>query len=160
MSATTTYCKRCVLPSSAAFPLNFDENGVCTGCLVHDQRDKIDWDKRGAMFAELVDEYRSDDNYDVEANQTHAANLKGKLMLAHGGMDSNVPPYNTYLVSGLPPTPISGVRLLSLSAAAEPADTVFFFYVLVDSDGAHGFSATLEEHNAKKEQARADGVIP
>jgi dipeptidyl aminopeptidase/acylaminoacyl peptidase len=30
-----------------------------------------------------------------EATQTHAANLRGKLMLAHGGMDDNVPPYNT-----------------------------------------------------------------
>jgi dipeptidyl aminopeptidase/acylaminoacyl peptidase len=38
------------------------------------------------------------DNYADEANQTHAKNLKGKLMLAHGGMDNNVPPFNTYLV--------------------------------------------------------------
>ena len=38
------------------------------------------------------------DNYADEANQTHAKNLKGKLMLAHGGLDGNVPPYNTYLV--------------------------------------------------------------
>jgi hypothetical protein len=35
------------------------------------------------------------DNYDIEANQTLAANLKGKLLLAHGTMDSNVPPENT-----------------------------------------------------------------
>src|SRR5436190_23768600 len=28
----------------------------------------------------------------------NASNLKGKLLLAHGGMDDNVPPYNTYLV--------------------------------------------------------------
>jgi dipeptidyl-peptidase 4 len=37
-------------------------------------------------------------NYDDQANQTHAHNLKGKLLLAHGTMDANVPPYNTYLV--------------------------------------------------------------
>lgn len=37
-------------------------------------------------------------NYDDQANQTHAKNLKGKLLLAHGTMDGNVPPYNTLLV--------------------------------------------------------------
>jgi dipeptidyl aminopeptidase/acylaminoacyl peptidase len=40
----------------------------------------------------------SGDNYDKQANQNYAKNLKGKLLLAHGGMDDNVPPYNTYLV--------------------------------------------------------------
>lgn len=38
------------------------------------------------------------DNYDVEANQTMAKNLKGRLLLAHGMLDDNVPPYNTLLV--------------------------------------------------------------
>lgn len=37
-------------------------------------------------------------NYEEQANQVHAKNLKGKLFLVHGGMDDNVPPYNTYLV--------------------------------------------------------------
>ena len=32
------------------------------------------------------------------SNQNFAGNLKGKLLLVHGGMDDNVPPYNTYLV--------------------------------------------------------------
>jgi dipeptidyl aminopeptidase/acylaminoacyl peptidase len=38
------------------------------------------------------------DNYDGQANQNIARNLKGKLLLAHGTMDNNVPPYNTFLV--------------------------------------------------------------
>jgi dipeptidyl-peptidase 4 len=37
-------------------------------------------------------------NYDDQANQTHAKNLKGKLLLAHGTMDTNVPVYSTLLV--------------------------------------------------------------
>lgn len=37
-------------------------------------------------------------NYDSQANQNFAKNLKGKLLLAHGTLDSNVPPYNTLLV--------------------------------------------------------------
>ena len=38
------------------------------------------------------------DNYAAEANQNLAKNLKGKLLLAHGTMDDNVPPNNTLLV--------------------------------------------------------------
>jgi dipeptidyl aminopeptidase/acylaminoacyl peptidase len=37
-------------------------------------------------------------NYDNQANQLMAKNLKGKLLLAHGTMDNNVPPYSTLLV--------------------------------------------------------------
>ena len=37
-------------------------------------------------------------NYDTQANQALAKNLKGHLLLAHGTMDSNVPPNNTLLV--------------------------------------------------------------
>ncbi len=37
-------------------------------------------------------------NYDNQANQSLAKNLKGHLLLAHGTMDNNVPPYNTLLV--------------------------------------------------------------
>ena len=37
-------------------------------------------------------------NYDSQANQNIAKNLKGHLLLAHGTMDSNVPPNNTLLV--------------------------------------------------------------
>jgi dipeptidyl-peptidase 4 len=37
-------------------------------------------------------------NYDSQANQNFAKNLKGHLLLAHGTMDNNVPPYNTLLV--------------------------------------------------------------
>jgi len=37
-------------------------------------------------------------NYDSQANQNLAKNLKGRLLLVHGTMDDNVPPYNTLLV--------------------------------------------------------------
>jgi dipeptidyl aminopeptidase/acylaminoacyl peptidase len=62
----------------------------------HDQRNyEDDW---GERYQGLLVRNGGTDNYNVEANQTLARNLKGKLLLAHGGMDANVPPYNTYLV--------------------------------------------------------------
>jgi UPF0755 protein len=81
---------------------------------------------------------------------------RGEVLLEDLEIDS---PYNTYLNPGLPPTPIAGVRVASLEAAAAPADTEYLYYVLIDTDGTHGFSATLEEHNRLKEQAKADGVL-
>jgi peptidoglycan lytic transglycosylase G len=68
-------------------------------------------------------------------------------------------PYNTYKYPGLPPTPIGGVRTASIEAAANPADTEYFYYVLINSDGTHGFSETLEEHNRKKQEAKDAGVL-
>ena len=63
----------------------------------HDNRNyEDDWGER--YIGLLVKEATGKSNYDNQANQNFAANLKGKLMLAHGGMDDNVPPYNTYLV--------------------------------------------------------------
>ena len=63
----------------------------------HDNRGyEDDW---GERYQGLLVRSNGSDNYADEANQTHAARLKGKLLLAHGGMDDNVPPYNTYLVA-------------------------------------------------------------
>jgi len=63
----------------------------------HDNRNyEDDWGERYDGL--LVKNADGTDNYTAEANQTYAKNLKGKLMLAHGLMDNNVPPYNTLLV--------------------------------------------------------------
>ena len=69
-------------------------------------------------------------------------------------------PYNTYVVAGLPPTPIASPGRSSLEAAAAPDTTDYLYYVLSDLEGHHAFAATLEEHNANVDQARADGVLP
>lgn len=63
----------------------------------HDQRAyEDDWGERYQGLLEKLPD--GTDSYDIEANQTFAKNLKGHLLLAHGGMDNNVPPYNTLLV--------------------------------------------------------------
>ncbi len=56
-------------------------------------------------------------------------------------------PYNTYKWRGLPPGPISNPGLIALKAAANPADTDYYFFQLVDEDiGKHIFSKTFTEH--------------
>jgi dienelactone hydrolase len=63
----------------------------------HDNREyEDDW---GEMYQGLLEPKANNaSNYDDQANQNLAKNLKGHLLLAHGTMDDNVPPNNTLLV--------------------------------------------------------------
>lgn len=63
-------------------------------------------------------------------------------------------PYNTYRVTGLPPTPIMTVTGPALDAALHPADVPYLFYV-TGVDGVTYFATTLAEHEAN---IRAHGV--
>jgi dipeptidyl-peptidase 4 len=63
----------------------------------HDNRNyEDDWGER--YIGLLTKDANGKDNYQDQANQIYAKNLKGKLLLAHGTMDDNVPPSNTLLV--------------------------------------------------------------
>jgi dienelactone hydrolase len=63
----------------------------------HDNRSyEDDWAERWQGL--LVKNADGTTSYDNQANQLVAKNLKGKLLLAHGTLDGNVPPYNTLLV--------------------------------------------------------------
>ena len=56
-------------------------------------------------------------------------------------------PYNTYLVLGLPPGPISNPASSALQAVASPAQTPYYFFrARCDGSGLHSFSETFDEH--------------
>jgi len=98
------YCTKCVYPSSSAAPLTFDDQGVCSGCRVSNQAEKIDWGERHAMLKDLVKNYSNPDGYDLiipvgggkdSYYQTHFAikelKLRPLLVTYHG---------NNYLPEG------------------------------------------------------------
>ena len=57
-----------------------------------------------------------------------------------------ITPYNTYMIEGLPPTPIAMVSESALQAVAHPAKTDFYYFV-ADRSGGHKFTRNLNEHN-------------
>lgn len=63
-------------------------------------------------------------------------------------------PYNTYAISGLPPTPIANPGRASLAAVLDPPATDYIFFV-ADGSGGHAFAATYEEHQRNVEKWRA-----
>jgi N-acetyl sugar amidotransferase len=98
------YCTHCVYPAIAATPLTFDDRGVCSGCWVSGEKDRIDWEQRFEALRELVNEYRTSTDYDIvipvsggkdSYYQTHVAvkelGLKPLLVTYHG---------NNYLTEG------------------------------------------------------------
>ncbi len=63
-------------------------------------------------------------------------------------------PYNTYVVDGLPPGPISNPGRASLEAAANPARTRDLFFV-ADGSGGHAFTETYDQHQKNVVKLRA-----
>ncbi|WP_309664218.1 endolytic transglycosylase MltG [Tabrizicola sp.] len=74
---------------------------------------------------------------------------KGEGVLGRGLRQSELrreTPWNTYVIDGLPPTPIANPGRLSIEAALNPDTTDYLFFV-ADGTGGHAFATTLAEHN-------------
>ncbi|WP_249310358.1 endolytic transglycosylase MltG [Bacillus sp. FJAT-49736] len=59
-------------------------------------------------------------------------------------------PYNTYKITGLPPSPIANAGELSIEAAIHPANTDYLYFLAASNTGKVYFSKTLAEHNQLK----------
>ena len=71
--------------------------------------------------------------------ESYAGNIRKKDL-------ETITPYNTYMIEGLPPTPIAMVSESALQAVAHPAKTDFYYFV-ADGSGGHKFTRNLNEHN-------------
>ena len=62
----TIFCKRCLYSSDHPLGITFDKDGICSGCQIHEEKDKLDWSHRFNQLKKLVNKYRSKSkkNYD------------------------------------------------------------------------------------------------
>ncbi len=64
--ADIIFCKRCLYSSNHPLGLTIDEDGICSGCRIHEEKDTLDWAERLDALKILVEPYRSisGKNYD------------------------------------------------------------------------------------------------
>ncbi|MFT3689380.1 endolytic transglycosylase MltG [Paenirhodobacter sp.] len=91
---------------------------------------------------------------------------KGKGVLGRGLRQSELArrtPYNTYAITGLPPTPIANPGRAAIDAALHP-ETTRYLYFVADGTGGHVFAKSLDEHNANvakwRQIERSQGAAP
>ena len=46
------YCKRCIYPENHPLNLTFNEDGICSGCEIHEEKDKIFWSEKEQKLKE------------------------------------------------------------------------------------------------------------
>ena len=85
------FCKSCLYPNTKP-GLTFNHDGVCSACLNHKEKNKIDWDERKQHFIEIIEKFRSRDgsNYDC-------------IIPVSGGKDSTYQAYFVKKEFGLKP---------------------------------------------------------
>jgi len=59
-------CQRCLYTEHHPLHLTFDEEGICSGCRVHEEKDRLDWQDRKNKLRKILEQYRcrSGNNYD------------------------------------------------------------------------------------------------
>lgn len=147
---------------AANLPYRSADEGVILASIV--ERETAKASERPHIAAVFINRLRK--GMRLESDPTVIYGLTQGEPLGHGLRVSELrrpTPYNTYLVSGLPPTPIANPGRAALKAAFDPQNTDDLFFV-ADGRGGHVFSDSYEVHlqNVARwrthEQSEANGV--
>lgn len=104
--------------------------------------------ERPAVASVFINRLKQDMRLQIDSTVIYGI-TKGQSALNRGLRRSELrddTPYNTYVISGLPPTPITNPGRKSIEAVMNPDDTNYLFYV-ADGRGGHAFAGTLAQHN-------------
>jgi N-acetyl sugar amidotransferase len=85
-------CKRCLYDTNHPLGLVIDNDGICSGCRIHEEKNTLDWEHRWQLLERLVKDYRCKDkrNYDC-------------IIPVSGGMDSYFIVHTVKEILGLNP---------------------------------------------------------
>jgi len=56
-------CRKCLYTSNHAFGITFNESGLCSGCLIHEEKNTIDWEGKKNDLIKIVNKYKSKKNH-------------------------------------------------------------------------------------------------
>src|SRR5258708_921629 len=56
---TLQFCRRCLYAETHPLGVTFDEESICSGCRIHEEKDLLDWSERWRMLEKIVAPYRS-----------------------------------------------------------------------------------------------------
>jgi UPF0755 protein len=143
----------------ARLPANYEAQAASIGLTLHQavivasliEREAVVDDERPMIASVIYNRLAIEQWLEIDATVQYALGTEADWWPRLEGLDLRTitSPYNTYAGSGLPPGPIANPGLASLLAAAQPAQTGYYFYrALCDGSGRHAFAVTFEEHVA------------
>ena len=59
-------CTRCLYHSSHPLFLTFDNQGICSGCRIHEEKDQLDWSERSKRLGRIFDAYRNTSGFNYD----------------------------------------------------------------------------------------------
>jgi UPF0755 protein len=135
-------------------PLNLSRYQLLIVASMIEREAKVDSD-RPKVATVIYNRLRDRQRLQVDATVEYAVGHRG---LSAKDLQSSSP-YNTYRRVGLPPTPIAAPGEASIRAALQPAPGDWRYYVLISKEGQHAFTASYDEFQRLKAEARAKGLL-
>ncbi|MEO6079203.1 MAG: N-acetyl sugar amidotransferase [Steroidobacteraceae bacterium] len=109
------FCQRCLYGDDHPLGLVIDEQGICSGCRVHDEKDRLEWQERWALLEKLVRPYRSSDGttHDciVPVSGAHDSYYIVHLVKQRLGLNPLLVSYNKYFNTELGVRNLANLRI-------------------------------------------------